>query len=154
MEEIEGGERGSRRPNPVDVHVGNRVRLQRMLMGISQEKLGERLGLTFQQIQKYEKGINRIGASRLFELARVLGVPVQFFYDEAPVGGDDPMPVAAGFAEPSSDNYMFEFLSSREGLELNRAFARINDPKVRRSVLDLVRTLAGDAAEATVAAGS
>ena len=76
--------RGSRRPNPIDVHVGSRVRLRRMLLGMSQEKLGEHLGLTFQQIQKYEKGINRIGASRLFDLSKVLGVPVQFFYEEAP----------------------------------------------------------------------
>ena len=77
-------EKGSRRPNPIDVHVGSRVRFRRMLLGMSQEKLGEKLGLTFQQIQKYEKGINRIGASRLFDLAQVLGVPVQFFYEEAP----------------------------------------------------------------------
>ena len=77
-------EKGSRRPNPIDVHVGSRVRFRRMLLGMSQEKLGEKLGLTFQQIQKYEKGINRIGASRLFDLAQVLGVSVQFFYEEAP----------------------------------------------------------------------
>lgn len=77
-------EKGSRRANPLDLHVGSRVRLQHMLLGMSQEKLGEQLGLTFQQIQKYEKGINRIGASRLFDLAKVLGVNVQFFYDEAP----------------------------------------------------------------------
>ncbi len=138
-------ERGTRRPNPVDVHVGNRVRLQRMLIGISQEKLGERLGLTFQQVQKYEKGINRIGASRLFELSRVLGVPVQFFYDDAPGSGAQ-HGAAPGFADRSSDSHVFEFLSSREGLELNRAFSRITDPKVRKSVLDLVRSLADEAA--------
>lgn len=143
MADNDGAERGSRRPNPIDVHVGNRVRLQRMLVGLSQEKLGEHLGLTFQQIQKYEKGINRIGASRLFELARVLGVKVQFFYDEAPVT-DAPAAMAGGFGERGADSYVFEFLNSREGLDLNRAFARITDPKVRRSVLDLVRTLAGD----------
>jgi transcriptional regulator with XRE-family HTH domain len=138
-------ERGTRRPNPVDIHVGNRVRLQRMLIGISQEKLGERLGLTFQQVQKYEKGINRIGASRLFELSRVLGVPVQFFYEDAPVSGAQS--AAPGFAERSSDSHVFEFLSSREGLELNRAFSRITDPKVRKSVLDLVRSLADEAGD-------
>ncbi|RPI31359.1 MAG: XRE family transcriptional regulator, partial [Hyphomicrobiaceae bacterium] len=82
----DGEEKGSRRPNPIDVHVGSRVRFRRMLLGMSQEKLGEKLGLTFQQIQKYEKGINRIGASRLFDLAQVLGVSVQFFYEEAPTG--------------------------------------------------------------------
>ena len=137
----EAPERGTRRPNPIDIHVGNRVRLQRMLIGISQEKLGERLGLTFQQVQKYEKGINRIGASRLFELSRVLGVPVQFFYDDAPLGGSA-QAATPGFAERSPDSHVFEFLSSREGLELNRAFSRITDPKVRKSVLDLVRSLA------------
>jgi transcriptional regulator with XRE-family HTH domain len=141
-DEGEALERGTRRPNPVDIHVGNRVRLQRMLIGISQEKLGERLGLTFQQVQKYEKGINRIGASRLFELSRVLGVPVQFFYEDAPVSGAQS--AAPGFAERSSDSHVFEFLSSREGLELNRAFSRITDPKVRKSVLDLVRSLADE----------
>jgi len=143
-EDTDAPERGTRRPNPVDIHVGNRVRLQRMLMGISQEKLGERLGLTFQQVQKYEKGINRIGASRLFELSRVLGVPVQFFYDDAPLG-TPAHATTPGFAERSPDSHVFEFLSSREGLELNRAFSRITDPKVRKSVLDLVRSLAGEA---------
>jgi len=144
-DEGEALERGTRRPNPIDVHVGNRVRLQRMLIGISQEKLGERLGLTFQQVQKYEKGINRIGASRLFELSRVLGVPVQFFYEDAPAIGSQQS--APGFAERSSDSHVFEFLSSREGLELNRAFSRITDPKVRKSVLDLVRSLADEAGD-------
>lgn len=143
-DEGESLDRGTRRPNPIDIHVGNRVRLQRMLMGISQEKLGERLGLTFQQVQKYEKGINRIGASRLFELSRVLGVPVQFFYDDAPLLSSSHQPTP-GFAERSSDSQVFEFLSSREGLELNRAFSRISDPKVRKSVLDLVRSLADEA---------
>src|SRR5688572_15416413 len=119
----EAPERGTRRPNPIDIHVGNRVRLQRMLVGISQEKLGERLGLTFQQVQKYEKGINRIGASRLFELSRVLGVPIQFFYDDAPLSGAQS--AAPGFAVRSSDSHDFEFLSSRAGLELNPAFSLI-----------------------------
>src|ERR1700741_2889803 len=84
----EGGteDKGPRRPNPIDIHVGSRVRFRRMLLGMSQEKLGEKLGLTFQQVQKYEKGINRIGASRLFDLSQVLGVSVQFFYEDAPIG--------------------------------------------------------------------
>src|SRR5437868_4665490 len=89
-------QRGSRRANPMDVHVGSRVRLRRMLLGMSQEKLGEHLGLTFQQVQKYEKGVNRIGASRLFDLAKVLGVPVQFFYDEAPLGAQGSGSAAPG----------------------------------------------------------
>ena len=142
LEEIEKDDRGSRRANPIDVHVGSRVRLRRMLLGMSQEKLGEHLGLTFQQIQKYEKGINRIGASRLYDLSQVLSVPVQFFYEElvvAPAGG------AAGFAERPAESYAVEFLGSREGLELNKAFARISDPKVRRSIVDLVRAFAGEA---------
>lgn len=136
--------RNARKPNPIDIHVGSRVRFRRMLLGMSQEKLGELLGLTFQQVQKYEKGINRIGASRLFEIANVLGVNVQFFYDDAPdlslAGG------APGFAESANTDYVGGFLKSREGIELNRAFARIADPKVRRSVVDLVRSLAEDEA--------
>lgn len=135
-------EKGSRRPNPIDVHVGGRVRLQRMLLGISQEKLGERLGLTFQQIQKYEKGVNRIGASRLFDLAQVLGVPVQFFYDDAPVGALATQ--ATTFGERGNDGYIFDFLNTREGLELNKAFIRIGDQKARRAILDLVRSLADE----------
>src|SRR5690242_11281920 len=118
--EADGEEKGSRRPNPIDVHVGSRVRFRRMLLGMSQEKLGEKLGLTFQQVQKYEKGINRIGASRLFDLAQVLGVPVQFFYEEAP--SQEPPALIDGFAEKPEENSIVEFLRSRDGLELNKAF--------------------------------
>lgn len=137
--------RNARRPNPIDVHVGSRVRFRRMLLGMSQEKLGERLGLTFQQVQKYEKGVNRIGASRLFELANVLGVNVQFFYDDAPeldTNGAEP-----GFAEEAATDYVGGFLKSREGIELNRAFARIADPRVRRSIVELVRSIADNDSE-------
>ena len=115
-----------------------------MLLGMSQEKLGERLGLTFQQVQKYEKGINRIGASRLFDLAQVLGVPVQFFYEEAPMAADAASVDARGFSDRRGESYIVEFLNSREGLELNRAFVRIQDAKVRRSIVELVRALATD----------
>jgi transcriptional regulator with XRE-family HTH domain len=143
MEDGENDDKGSRRPNPIDTHVGSRVRLRRMLLGISQEKLGERLGLTFQQVQKYEKGVNRIGASRLFDLSTVLGVPISFFYEDAPASEARVQPIP-GFAEaPSTDSSVLEFLATREGLELNRAFARIHDPKTRRAILDLVRSLAG-----------
>lgn len=144
MDEVENDEKGSRRPNPIDVHVGSRVRLRRMLLGISQEKLGERLGLTFQQVQKYEKGVNRIGASRLFDLSTVLAVPISFFYEDAPAAEARVQPIP-GFAEaPSStDSSILEFLSTREGLELNKAFARIQDVKTRRAVLELVRALGG-----------
>ena len=139
-------ERNARRPNPMDAHVGSRVRLRRMLLGMSQERLGEHLGLTFQQVQKYEKGVNRIGASRLFDLSHVLGVPVQFFYEDAPLGtsASSDSVARAGFAEKPAESYVVDFLSSREGLELNKAFVRISDVKVRRSIIDLVRALAGE----------
>lgn len=117
-----------------------------MLLGISQEKLGEQLGLTFQQVQKYEKGVNRIGASRLFDLSKVLSVPIDYFYEEAP-GATSGAAMTPGMAERPSDTFMFEFLNTREGLELNRAFARIGDPKARRAVVDLVRALGGDDGE-------
>lgn len=135
--------RGPRRPNPIDAHVGSRVRMRRMLLGMSQEKLGEQLGLTFQQIQKYEKGVNRIGASRLYDMATVLGVPVQFFYEDAP-GKSANQPEAEGFAETPDESYVIEFLSSRDGLELNKAFVKIEDQRLRRTVIDLVRSLAGE----------
>lgn len=139
----DGDEKGSRRPNPIDVHVGSRVRFRRMLLGMSQEKLAERLGLTFQQIQKYEKGINRIGASRLFDLAQVLAVPVQFFYEEVPGAAADGTGVLPnGFAEITPEASIVEFLKSRDGLELNKAFVRIQDVKARRAIVDLVRSLA------------
>ena len=131
-----------RKSNPVDVHVGGRVRLRRMLMGMSQEKLGESLGLTFQQVQKYEKGANRIGASRLFELARILGVTVQYFFEELTGADEDAAADSKGFNETTSDDYLVEFLNSREGIELNRAFLRIDDPRARRAILELVRSLA------------
>ena len=145
-DETEHSERNARRANPIDAHVGGRVRLRRMLLGMSQEKLAEKLGLTFQQVQKYEKGVNRIGASRLYELSQLLGVGVDFFYEDAPAG--DNAAAAAGmppgFAERTGEHYIIDFLNSREGLELNRAFTRISDPKVRRSIIELVRTLAND----------
>jgi transcriptional regulator with XRE-family HTH domain len=143
--DADDGPRGTaRRANPIDVHVGSRVRLRRMLLSMSQEKLGEQLGLTFQQVQKYEKGVNRIGASRLFELSKVLGVPVQFFYDDAPVGAQGAGTEQPGFADQPDGRFVVDFLTTRDGLELNKAFARIDDAHVRRSIVDLVRALAGD----------
>ena len=138
-------ERNARRSNPIDAHVGSRVRMRRMLLGLSQEKLGELLGLTFQQVQKYEKGANRIGASRLFDLSHVLGVPVQFFYDEAPAAITDAHTAATGMAERASEPYVADVLSSRDSIELNKAFARISDARVRRAVVELVKSLAGEA---------
>ena len=146
VEVLDSDEKGSRRANPIDIHVGSRVRFRRMLLGMSQEKLGEKLGLTFQQVQKYEKGINRIGASRLYDLAQVLGVPVQFFYEEAPISAEARGDAQDGQVDGSpAEHSIVEFLRSRDGLELNRAFVRIPDLKARRAIVDLVRSLANDA---------
>jgi transcriptional regulator with XRE-family HTH domain len=130
-----------KRPNPTDIHVGSRIRLRRNMLGMSQEKLGENLGITFQQVQKYEKGTNRVGASRLQAIASILEVPVSFFFDDAPGQSEN---AAKGFAEENSTTYVVDFLSSSEGIQLNRAFARITDPKVRRKIIDLIKTLAPD----------
>ncbi len=137
-------EKNTRRPNPMDIHVGSRVRLRRMLLGMSQEKLGDQLGLTFQQVQKYEKGINRIGASRLFDLSKTLGVPIDYFYEDAPLSSPGLAEEANEYGEKSSENTVFDFLSTREGLELNKAFVNISDARVRRTIVELVRNLAGE----------
>ncbi len=134
-------------PNPVDVHVGSRVRLRRVLLGMSQEKLGEQLGLTFQQVQKYEKGSNRISASRLFQIGQILDVPVQFFFEDMPA--DDPALVGEGGTNGYDQPGVIDFLNSTEGLQLNKAFAEIRDPTVRRKIVELLKILAeqnGDAA--------
>jgi transcriptional regulator with XRE-family HTH domain len=125
--------------NPIDIQVGNRVRIRRMLIGMSQERLGGLLGLTFQQVQKYEKGVNRIGAGRLFEVARILNVPVDFFYE----GVNDGAP---GANEVDGAPVM-DFVSSGEGLQLSLAFMKIKDAKVRKRVLDLVKSLAEEEAQ-------
>lgn len=132
-----------KKPNPVDIHVGSRMRLRRNMLGMSQEKLGESLGITFQQIQKYEKGTNRVGASRLQAIASILGVPVSFFFEDAP---NVSVGTGAGFKEDNSTSYVVDFLNSAEGLQLNRAFVKISDAKVRRRVVDLVKALANDEA--------
>ncbi|HVI29503.1 helix-turn-helix transcriptional regulator [Hansschlegelia sp.] len=125
-------------PNPVDKHVGSRVRMRRVLIGMSQEKLGEALGITFQQIQKYEKGTNRIGASRMQQIATVMSVPVSYFFDDAP--GSEARP--EGFGESQGSDYVVDFLTTTEGLQLNKSFVRIQDAKVRRKIVDLVAALA------------
>ena len=130
-----------RAANAVDRHIGKRLRERRLEIAMSQERLAEVLGVTFQQVQKYEKGVNRIGASRLFQISKILDVPVQFFFEEAPYTGDGNS--VRGMAEPESEAFILEFLNSREGLELNRAFVKIGDPKVRKSVVNLVRALSG-----------
>ena len=124
--------------NPIDIQVGNRVRIRRMLIGMSQERLGDMLGLTFQQVQKYEKGVNRIGAGRLFEVARILNVPVDFFYE----GVSAQLAAQPGMSEPEGTPPVMEFVSSGEGLQLSLAFMKIKDAKVRKRVLDLVKSLA------------
>ncbi|MBU1212694.1 MAG: helix-turn-helix transcriptional regulator [Alphaproteobacteria bacterium] len=137
-------ERNARSPDPMDIHVGSRVRLRRMLLGMSQEKLGHQLGLTFQQVQKYEKGVNRIGASRLFDLSKTLGVPIDYFYEDAPLPALGMAEDQEDYGTKSDDHPVFDFLSTREGLELNKAFVRINEPRIRRSIVELVRSLAGE----------
>src|ERR1700753_1245136 len=112
-------------PNPVDKYVGSRVRMRRIMLGMSQEKLGEALGLTFQQVQKYEKGTNRISASRLQQIWKTLNVPPSCFFDGAPAEDLE----HAGFAEDRFSSQIVDFLSTPEGLQLNRAFAKIPDQK-------------------------
>ncbi len=125
-------------PNPIDRHVGARVRMRRLMVGLSQSKLAGALDVTFQQVQKYEKGANRIGASRLQQLARVLDVPPSFFFEGAPASASS----GPGFNEDPGNAYVVDFLSTAEGLQLNRAFTAIKDPKLRKTVLDLVERIA------------
>jgi transcriptional regulator with XRE-family HTH domain len=128
-------------PNPIDKHVGSRVRMRRMMLSMSQEKLGDALGLTFQQVQKYEKGTNRIGASRLQQISNILQVPVAFFFEGAPnlstSHGD-------GMKEAPSPAYVSDFLATSEGLALTKAFMRIKEAKLRRRIVDLVEEIVGD----------
>ena len=131
------------KPNPIDVHVGSRVRLRRTLLGMSQEKLGEAIGLTFQQVQKYERGANRIGASRLFDLSRVLDVPVSFFFDDMPADAEMPGEEAvASYVEEKSGGYEPDPMAKRETLELVRAYYRINDASVRKRLFELTKAVA------------
>ena len=125
-------------PNPIDRHVGSRVRMRRMMLGMSQEKLGNALKLTFQQVQKYEKGTNRIGASRLSQIADALKVSVSFFYEGAP--GSTAR--ADGMSEAVSPPYISDFLATSDGLALVKAFQQIGDGKVRRRIVDLVEAIA------------
>lgn len=138
------------KPNPVDVHVGSRVRLRRTLLGMSQEKLGEAIGLTFQQVQKYERGANRIGASRLFDLSRVLDVPVSFFFDDMPA---ETMNAPFSMDEDDEERvteYEPDPMAKRETLELVRAYYRITDPGVRKRLFELTKAVANNGAVAVV----
>lgn len=133
-------------PDPVDMHVGGRLRLRRTLLGLSQEKLGEAVGLTFQQIQKYERGVNRIGASRMYDLSQILDVPVSFFYDDMREDVKDRNAVgetgASGDVAVNKDQ-----LTRRETLELVRAYYKVNSSPVRKRVFELVKSLAKMRAE-------
>ncbi len=124
-------------PNPIDKHVGSRVRMRRMMLSMSQEKLGDALSLTFQQVQKYEKGTNRIGASRLQQISQILQVPVAFFFEGAPTmaGG------SSSAKDAPSPAYVSDFLASSDGLALTKAFMRIKQPKLRRRIVDLVQEI-------------
>ncbi len=131
-------------PHPLDIHVGQKLRQRRLMLGLTQEKLGGILGLTFQQVQKYERGQNRVSASRLFEIARALRVPVTYFFDDAPdmvmAGGlSDQKQAPIGNELPRPHDY-----NSRETSELLRAYFRVEDPKKRKRVLDLIRAMSDE----------
>jgi transcriptional regulator with XRE-family HTH domain len=133
--------RGTGKPNPIDIHVGARVRLRRTLLGMSQEKLGEAIGLTFQQVQKYERGANRIGSSRLYDLSRVLDVPVGFFFEDMPSGVAANSPAQRrGIAEEQA-SYERDPLAKRETLELVRAYYKIADPALRKRLFEMTKAL-------------
>src|SRR6201996_3571991 len=144
----DGKRRGGRpkidTPSPIDIHVGSRVRLRRTLLGMSQEKLGNAIGLTFQQVQKYERGANRIGASRLFDLSRVLDVPVSFFFDEMSENAaqQSPRMMVTGMVEEVEQEVENDPMTKRETLELVRAYYKISDPTVRKRLFELAKSLA------------
>ena len=125
----------AKRPTSTDTYVGGRVRMRRKMLGMNQEKLSEQLGITFQQVQKYEKGANRIGVSRLQAISQILEVPIGYFFPAEPA-------VAGGMGGSAQSDYVSDSMMSSEGIELNRAFAQIKDPKLRREVIDHVRTIA------------
>jgi transcriptional regulator with XRE-family HTH domain len=130
---------GQEGTDPIDKHVGSRVRMRRMMLSMSQEKLGDALGLTFQQVQKYEKGTNRVGASRLQQIAQILQVPVAFFFEGAPHAPG----YSGGMSEAPSPAYVADFLATSDGLSLTKAFMRIKSSKLRRRIVDLVEQIAG-----------
>ena len=132
--------RGTGIPNPIDVHVGKRIRMRRLLLGMNQETLANALGLTFQQVQKYEKGTNRIGASRLQQISHILQVPVSFFFEGAPTVSVSVR--TDGMSEAPSPAYVSDFLATSDGLALTKAFMRISDSKLRRRIVDLVEQIA------------
>ncbi|RVT73046.1 XRE family transcriptional regulator [Agrobacterium sp. CNPSo 2736] len=133
-------EANKKRPNPIDIHVGSRIRLRRTMTGMSQERLGDSVGITFQQIQKYERGTNRVGASRLQNIANILNVPVSFFFEDAP-----PSDIVATISPHASQPDDFQtLLSSFEGFRLNREFVKITDPNVRQYIIKMIKAVAAD----------
>jgi DNA-binding XRE family transcriptional regulator len=154
MEEGAEVSRGRPKPDAMDAHVGARLRLRRTTLGMSQERLADAVGLTFQQIQKYERGVNRVGASRLWDLARVLDVPIGYFYEGGVAGGSEPAgpagmmparPGGAGFAFAAGPQRPFGDDPNREETQdLVRAYYRIIDPTVRRRMLDLIKSLGSE----------
>jgi len=135
MEDKSDQERG---PNPVDLHVGARIRMRRKLLGVSQERLADQLGLTFQQVQKYERGANRVSASKLYEIARALEAPVAYFFEGLAETAADSL----NGAEPGGSEYVHDLVMTPEGMELAAMFPKIKRGRVRRRVLDLIKVLA------------
>ncbi len=132
-------------PSPVDVHVGARLRERRTLLGLTQTKLGDALGVSFQQMQKYEKGTNRIGSSRLYDLTRVLDVPIEFFFDDMPTVVAASSPAVGGNKTKKPPNYEPNPMAKRETLELVRAYYKISNPQVRKRLYEFTRALAAAA---------
>ena len=132
---------GTAIPNPVDVHVGARLRVRRTLLGMSQTTLGEAIGLSFQQMQKYEKGANRISASRLFVLSRVLDVPIAYFFDDMPTAVAATSPVVGGGKAKKPPSYELDPMAKRETLQLVRAYYKITDPEIRKQLFEMTKTL-------------
>ena len=134
-------------PDTVDVHVGNRLRVRRSLLGLSQEKLAEAIGLTFQQIQKYERGVNRISAGRLFQFSKILDVPVEYFYDQIAVGGQDNSSPTYGFSDNAQERFgQDDVMQKKETLELVRVYYSIEDPAKRKEILRFIRMMGGESA--------
>lgn len=134
---------GPRSANPVDTHVGSRIRVRRQILKMSQEKLGDKLGVTFQQVQKYERGANRVGASRLWKMSRVLDVPIAFFFEG--LNSDDGMIPSGQFAEGDQTPIVYDFIKSSDGVALATAVSKIKNKAVRRQILELARSLAAEA---------
>ena len=140
-----GHGRGTRIPSPVDVHVGARLRVRRTLLGMSQTALGEAIGLSFQQMQKYERGANRISASRLFALSRVLDVPIAYFFDDMPTAVEASSPTLGGGKAKKPPSYELDPMARRETLQLVRAYYKISDPEIRKWPYELAKTLGAGA---------